>query len=191
MTWSIVKTIHSTHKPCHVSSPLKDCFLKKTLWCKEMFRFFMYAWTRLHLCVSACVCLRVCVCVCVSVCVFLCLSQHKFLGLGVFKRACVCVSLSMNVCLFELGFMFPWVCEWVYVCVCVCLRVWLWDVLTVVRHAHWEALLEAAVLTLVSVLLLDLAAAFALVVLKLQANGPPEKTLCQRNRSLSSCIWAP
>lgn len=44
-------------------------------------------------------------------------------------------------------------------------------------HAHRQALLEAAVLALVAVLFLDLAAALALVVLQLQTDGPPEKTL--------------
>ena len=75
-------------------------------------------------------------------------------------------------------------------CICVRVCVWWWAVLTVVRHAHWEALLEAAVLALVAVLLLNLAAAFALVVLQLQANGPPEKPLCQKNRSLSPWMWS-
>ena len=53
--------------------------------------------------------------------------------------------------------------------------------LTVVGHAHRQALLEAAVLALVAVLLLDLAAALALVVLQLQTDGPPEKTLEERD----------
>lgn len=47
------------------------------------------------------------------------------------------------------------------------------------RHAHSEALVEAAVLALVAVLLLDLAVALASVVLQLQPNGPPEKTLAK------------
>ena len=49
--------------------------------------------------------------------------------------------------------------------------------LTVVGHAHRQALLEAAVLALVAVLFLDLAAALTLVILQLQTDGPPEKTL--------------
>ena len=49
--------------------------------------------------------------------------------------------------------------------------------LTVVGHAHRQALLEAAVLALVAVLLLDLAAALTLVILQLQTDGPPKKTL--------------
>lgn len=53
--------------------------------------------------------------------------------------------------------------------------------LTAVRHAHREALVEAAVLALVAVLLLDLAAALALVVVQLQADGPSEETLQATN----------
>lgn len=49
--------------------------------------------------------------------------------------------------------------------------------LTVVGHAHSEALVKTAVLALVTVLLLDLTAALTLVVLQLQAYGSPEKTL--------------
>lgn len=56
------------------------------------------------------------------------------------------------------------------------------ELLTVVGHAHWQALLETAVLALVAVLLLDLAAALALVVLELQADGPPKKTLGGREK---------
>ena len=44
-------------------------------------------------------------------------------------------------------------------------------------HAHRQALLEAAVLALVSVLLLDLAVPFTLFILQLEANGSPEETL--------------
>lgn len=44
-------------------------------------------------------------------------------------------------------------------------------------HAHRQALLEAAVLALVAVLLLDLAAALALVVLQFETDGAPKKTL--------------
>lgn len=51
--------------------------------------------------------------------------------------------------------------------------------LTVVGHAHGEALVEAAVLALVAVLLLDFAVAFTLVVLQLQPDGPPEETLVE------------
>lgn len=51
--------------------------------------------------------------------------------------------------------------------------------LTVVGHAHCEALVEAAVLALVAVLLLDLAVALALVVLQLQPDGPPEEALAE------------
>lgn len=49
--------------------------------------------------------------------------------------------------------------------------------LTVVGHAHRQALLEAAVLALVAILLLDLAATLTLVILQLQTDGPTEKTL--------------
>lgn len=44
-------------------------------------------------------------------------------------------------------------------------------------HAHCKALAETAVLTFVSVLLLDLAVAFALVVLQFESNGSPEEAL--------------
>lgn len=44
-------------------------------------------------------------------------------------------------------------------------------------HAHRQALLEAAVLALVAVLLLNFAAALALVIFQLQTDGPPEKSL--------------
>lgn len=44
-------------------------------------------------------------------------------------------------------------------------------------HAHSEALVESAVLALVAVLLLDFAAALALIVLQLQPDGPPEEAL--------------
>lgn len=53
--------------------------------------------------------------------------------------------------------------------------------LTIVRHPHRQALLEAAVLALVAVLLLDLAAALTLVVVQLQADGPSEETLQATN----------
>lgn len=49
--------------------------------------------------------------------------------------------------------------------------------LTVVGHAHSEALVETAVLALVPVLFLDLTVALALVVLQLQAYGSPEEAL--------------
>lgn len=49
--------------------------------------------------------------------------------------------------------------------------------LTVVGHAHGQALLEAAVLAFVAVLFLDFAAALTPVVLQLQADGPPKETL--------------
>ena len=49
--------------------------------------------------------------------------------------------------------------------------------LTIVGHAHCQALLEAAVLALVAVLFLDFAAAFALVILQLQTDSPPKKPL--------------
>lgn len=46
-------------------------------------------------------------------------------------------------------------------------------------HAHSEALVEAAVLALVAVLLLDFAVALTLVVLQLQPDGPPEEALAE------------
>lgn len=49
--------------------------------------------------------------------------------------------------------------------------------LTVVGHAHRQALVESAVLALVAVFLLDLALEVTLVVLQLQPDGPPEETL--------------
>lgn len=49
--------------------------------------------------------------------------------------------------------------------------------LTVVGHAHGEALVETAVLALVPVLFLDFTVAHAFVVLQLQAYGSPEKAL--------------
>lgn len=49
--------------------------------------------------------------------------------------------------------------------------------LTVVGHAHGQALLEAAVLALIAVLFLDLAATLTSVVLQLQTDGPPKETL--------------
>lgn len=48
-------------------------------------------------------------------------------------------------------------------------------------HPHRQALLEAAVLALVAVLLLDLAAAFALVVVQLEADSPSEEALQDTN----------
>lgn len=52
--------------------------------------------------------------------------------------------------------------------------------LTVVRHAHRETLVKPAVLALVAVLLLDFAVVFALVVLQLEPDGPPEEALVDR-----------
>lgn len=49
--------------------------------------------------------------------------------------------------------------------------------LTIVGHAHRQALLEATVLALVAILLLDLAAALTLVIFQLQTDGPAKKTL--------------
>lgn len=49
--------------------------------------------------------------------------------------------------------------------------------LTVMRHAQREAFLEAAVLALVPVLLLNLAAPLALLIFQLHANRPAEETL--------------
>lgn len=49
--------------------------------------------------------------------------------------------------------------------------------LTIVGHAHRQALLEAAVLALVAIFLLDLAAALTSVIFQLQTDGPPKKTL--------------
>lgn len=48
---------------------------------------------------------------------------------------------------------------------------------TVVRHAHGETFVKAAVLALVAVLLQDFAVVFALVVLQLEPDGSPEETL--------------
>lgn len=51
-------------------------------------------------------------------------------------------------------------------------------------HAHGQALLKATVLALVSVSLLDLTAAFTLIILQFEANGPTEETLQSgRNRN--------
>lgn len=44
-------------------------------------------------------------------------------------------------------------------------------------HAYSEALVETTVLALVPVLFLDFTVAHALVILQLQAYGPPEETL--------------
>lgn len=44
-------------------------------------------------------------------------------------------------------------------------------------HAHREALVESAVLALVSVLLLDFAVPLTLIILQLQPDGPPKETL--------------
>lgn len=44
-------------------------------------------------------------------------------------------------------------------------------------HSHRQALLEATVLALVAIFLLDLAATLALVVFELQTDRPSEKTL--------------
>lgn len=49
--------------------------------------------------------------------------------------------------------------------------------LTIVRHPHRKALLEAAILALVAVLLLDLAVALTLVIVQLQADSSSEETL--------------
>ena len=51
--------------------------------------------------------------------------------------------------------------------------------LTVVRHALVETLVEAAVLALIAVLLMDPASELTLLVLQLQADGSPEETLEQ------------
>lgn len=56
------------------------------------------------------------------------------------------------------------------------------EALTVVGHAHRQALLKATVLALVPVLLLDLTAAFTLVVLQFKANGPAEETLREEHK---------
>ena len=52
--------------------------------------------------------------------------------------------------------------------------------LTIVRHAERQALLEAAVLALVAVFLLNLAAPITLLILKLHADCPSEETLWDR-----------
>lgn len=49
--------------------------------------------------------------------------------------------------------------------------------LTVVGHAHGEALVETAVLALVPVLFLDLTVALTFVIFQLQAYGSPEEAL--------------
>lgn len=49
--------------------------------------------------------------------------------------------------------------------------------LTVVGHAHSEALVETTVLALVPVLFLDLTVSHTLVVLQLQADSSPEEAL--------------
>ena len=49
--------------------------------------------------------------------------------------------------------------------------------LTVMGHAECEAFLEAAVLALVSALLLNLAGAVAAIVLQLHTNGASEEAL--------------
>jgi len=54
-----------------------------------------------------------------------------------------------------------------------------------VGHAHCKALAETAVLTFVSVLLLDLAFAFALVVLQFESDGSPEEALWKIHKRLS------
>ena len=57
------------------------------------------------------------------------------------------------------------------------------------RHPHRQTLAESAVLALVSVLLLDFAAAFTLIILQLQSNGPSKETLIERERrSLISLV---
>lgn len=59
--------------------------------------------------------------------------------------------------------------------------------LTVVGHAERQALLEAAVLTLVAVLLLDLADPIALLVLELHADCPAEEALRNQGRYRGPC----
>lgn len=53
-------------------------------------------------------------------------------------------------------------------------------------HAHCKALAEAAVLTFVSVLLLDLAVAFALVIFQFESNGSPEEALWKIHKRLKN-----
>jgi len=65
--------------------------------------------------------------------------------------------------------------------VCMCLRC-KFVIHTIVGHAHRQALLKATVLALVSVPLLDLTAAFTLVILQFEANGPTEETLQQTSK---------
>ena len=54
--------------------------------------------------------------------------------------------------------------------------------LTVVRHALAETLVEAAVLALVAVLLVDPASELTLLVLQLQADRSPEETLGEQEQ---------
>lgn len=93
------------------------------------------------------------------------------------KKIYYIYTLSTTVCLGVCVYGVETAC-----CRCCC---WAWTAavlpnpagLTVVGHAHRQALLEAAVLALVTVFLLDLAAALTLVVFQLQADGPSKKTL--------------
>lgn len=55
--------------------------------------------------------------------------------------------------------------------------VWLGVALTIMRHAQCHAFLEAAVLALVAVLLLDLADPLALLIFQLHADRPTEEAL--------------
>lgn len=54
--------------------------------------------------------------------------------------------------------------------------------LTIVRHAQRQTLLKAAVLTLVPILLLDLATPVTFLILELHADGPAEEALVGQNR---------
>lgn len=60
--------------------------------------------------------------------------------------------------------------------------------LTVVGHAHREALVESAVLALVAVLLLDFAVVFTLIILQLQPDGPSEETLVETEWHIARAI---
>ena len=50
-------------------------------------------------------------------------------------------------------------------------------VLTIVRHAHHQALLKATVLTLVAALLVDATVQVTVVINQLQPDGPTEEPL--------------
>lgn len=54
-------------------------------------------------------------------------------------------------------------------------------------HAQGQALLEAAVLALVTVLLLYFTAALTLVIFQLQADGPPKETLQAQKEERDKC----